>query len=107
MDPNNAFTLVALVVALAVAVVCHIAQRSQTALAAAQHRAWRLAELARLRLQRDDLVRWTGFKDADLAETIVPEISDIRFDIGRLSKMEFDSRNGRPRRTHGWRRSAP
>jgi hypothetical protein len=91
MDPNVQFAVAALAVAVAFAIVCHVSQRAKAAQAATQHRAWRLAELARLTLQRDDLVSWTGFKDADLAAKIVPEISDIRFDIGRLSKMEFDS----------------
>jgi len=30
-------------------------------------------------------------KDASLAAKILPEISDIGFDIGGLSKIEFDS----------------
>ena len=59
--------------------------------AAAQARAFRLAEIQRLKAKRDEMVNWTGFKDFRLAEKILPEISDIGFEIGRLSKIDFDS----------------
>lgn len=58
---------------------------------AEMRRLYRLAEIERLTAKRDEMVAWTGLKDASLAAKIVPEIDDIGFDIGRLCEIEFNS----------------
>jgi hypothetical protein len=91
MDSNVEFSVIVLAAFVAFAVVCHIFQRHRHGEAAAMARLSRLTELERLKAKRDELVAWTGLKDANLAADLLPEIRDIGFDIGRLSKIEFDS----------------